>query len=263
MLKRELKINRRGLLIWTLVSLILFFIAYIIYFNIGGGDTANALKEMVAVMPEELLKMFNMDIIDIDTIFGWYKTEGYTFIALIISLYSAILGSNILLKEESEKTIDFLHSKPITRNNIVTAKIISGLINIVIMVVVITLFNIIGMFFSNDLQLKLLLCLSFAPIISALPFFFISMYISTFFKKTSKTNGLGIGIVFISYFLQLIANISNKVNFIKFFSILNLSDGRDIILNNSLNITSLLVSIIISAVSCYAIYIRYNNKELI
>lgn len=263
MLKRELKINKKGLIIWTIVGLFLFSITYITYFNMDMSETSKSINEMLAVMPKEILKMFNMDIVDIDTVFGWFKTEGYTFITLITCLYAAILGSNVLLKEESDKTIEFLHSKPITRNNIVSSKIWCGLINIGIMFAVLTLFNVVGMALSNNLQIKLLLMLSFAPMATAIPLFFVCMLISTFFNKTSKVNGIGIGLVFISYFLQLISAINDNVNFLKYFSLFTLSDGREIITSNSLNLSSIFISIIIIVISIIGIYYRYNNKELV
>ncbi len=263
MLKRELKTNKKGLIIWTSICLILFFVAYITYSNMMVGETSKALNEMLEVMPKELLKMFNMDVVGIDTAFGWFKTEGYVFIALLTCLYSTILGSNILLKEENDKTIEFLHSKPITRNNIVSSKILCGLINISIMFVTITLFNVIGLSFSDNLDMKLLLMLSIAPIFSAFPFFFISMFISTFFKKTSKTNAIGIGLVLVSYFIQIISTISTDIEFIKFLSIFTLSEGRKIIINNNINYVTIIISILICFVTTTSIYYRYNNKELV
>ena len=89
------------------------------------------------------------------------------------------------------------------------------------------------------------------------------MYISTFFKKTSTTNSIGIGFVFVSYFLQIISAISDKVDFIKYTSVFTLSDGRNIIINNSLNYLAILISITVVSISCYGIYRRYNNKELV
>ena len=70
-------------------------------------------------VPEEILKAMNMDIASIDSAFGWLKTEGFIFVLLITGCYSAILGSNILLKEENDKTIEHLNSLPIKRNNII------------------------------------------------------------------------------------------------------------------------------------------------
>ena len=80
---------------------------------------------------EELLKAFNMDISSMDTAFGWLKTEGFIFILLLTGIYSAILGSNIVLKEENDKTIEYLNSLPIKRSTILKDKIISSIIYII------------------------------------------------------------------------------------------------------------------------------------
>ena len=41
-------------------------------------------------------------------------------------IYAAILGVSSLAKEESEGTVEFLYSKPVTRSRIVTAKILAN-----------------------------------------------------------------------------------------------------------------------------------------
>ena len=64
----------------------------------------------------------------IDTAFGWLKSEGFVFALLIIGAYSGILGSNILLKEENDKTIEYLNSVPVTRKKIAVSKIASGIL---------------------------------------------------------------------------------------------------------------------------------------
>jgi ABC-2 type transport system permease protein len=65
------------------------------------------MEEMLKVFPPEVLKAFNMDISSIDSAYGWLKSEGFIFVLLIIGCYSAIMGSNVLLKEESDKTIEY------------------------------------------------------------------------------------------------------------------------------------------------------------
>jgi ABC-2 type transport system permease protein len=41
------------------------------------------------------------------------------------SIFAMLLASGILSKEESDKTIEFLLSKPVTRNNIINQKLLS------------------------------------------------------------------------------------------------------------------------------------------
>ena len=122
MLKREMKVNFKSFLIWLLVLIGIFLMVFLVYPSIINSDNIKMMDEMMKMFPSQMLKAFNMDISVIDSAFGWLKTEGFIFVLLIIGCYSAILGSNILLKEESDKTIEYLNSLPITRNKIIFNK---------------------------------------------------------------------------------------------------------------------------------------------
>lgn len=237
--------------------------AFSVYPTIMSNENKEMLNQMLSAFPSEMIKMFNMDISAIDSVFGWFKTEGYVFLILIISLYSGLLGSNILLKEESDKTIEYLNSKPVSRNKIITSKLIVGLINIIAVVLLVTLFNLIGLYLSNDLELKNFLLLSFSILLTAIPIYTIILFISTYFNKTKKLSGLSMGVVFISYFFNIISNMGDKVEIFKYFSLFTLSDSRNIITTNSININMIVISLLISLISIVGVYYRYNKKELV
>ena len=119
MLKRELKVNFKSFIIWLSVLACIFMIAYAMYPFIMSDETVGMLDTMLSQMPPEMVKAFNFDISSMDSVYGWLKSEGFIFALLIISCYASVLGANILLKEESDKTIEYLHSLPITRKQIV------------------------------------------------------------------------------------------------------------------------------------------------
>ena len=114
------------------------------------------MDEMMKMFPEEILKAFNMDISSIDTVFGWLKTEGFVFVLLITGIYSGLSGTQILLKEESDKTIEYLNSLPVSRNKIVLSKISCALIYIVLMVLVVGIFNYVALSISGEFDHKAL-----------------------------------------------------------------------------------------------------------
>lgn len=263
MLKRELKLNLKSFIIWTSICVILFFVAFLMYPYIIDTEKTDMLNEMMKSLPPEMLKVFNMDISNIDNVFGWFKTEGYIFLVLIVGFYSSILGGTILVKEESDKTIEFLYSKPISRNKIITSKILCSLIFIISMILLITLFNYIGMRISGDFDFKPFLLLSISPLFVVLPLYFITLFISTFFNKTKKTTGISLGITFIFYFIQIISNMGEKVEFFKYFTPFTLTDSRNIIVNSNINIWCIVIGIIISVVFLLLTYFVYNKKELV
>ena len=124
MFKREMKVNFKSFLIWLLLLIGIFTISFSIYPSIINSDNIKMMDEMMEMFPAEVLKALNMDISSIDSVFGWLKSEGFVFALLLIGCYSGILGSNILLKEESDKTIEYLNSLPIKRSTIVLYLII-------------------------------------------------------------------------------------------------------------------------------------------
>ena len=134
MLKRELKVNLKSFIIWLSVLLIMFLVVFLVYPYIITDDTVKNLDEMMKVFPPELLKAFNMDITSINTAYGWLTSEGFMFVLLIIGVYSSIMGGSILLKEESDKTIEYLGTLPIKRNKIITNKVIVSIIYMISMV---------------------------------------------------------------------------------------------------------------------------------
>ncbi len=262
MFVREIKVNFKSFLIWTLILISLFFIVFLMYPSIMSSENVQMMNEMLKIFPEEMLKAFNMDISNIDTAFGWLKTEGFVFVLLITGIYSGILGSNILLKEENDKTIEYLNSLPVTRKKIVFNKIFSAMIYILLMILILGTFNFIGLSIIEEFDKNLFILLSITPIFSSIVIFAVCLFISTFTHKTKKTLGISLGIVFISYFLQIISEMSETTEFLKYISIFTLADIRNVIVNISINPIMVLLSIMFFIVFIVLTLIHYNQKEL-
>ena len=261
MIKREFKVNFKSFVIWLAVLVVIFLVVYLIYPYIITDETMKSIDEMMTIFPEEILKAFNMDMTSISTAYGWFKSEGFTFILLIIGIYSSLLGSNILLKEEDDKTIEYLSSLPIKRSKIVTSRIITGISYIIIMVLIFGIFNYISLLISGSFNQKEFFLLSLTPIFASIPLFAISLFISSFFHNSKKVIGISLGFVFISYILNVLSELSNKVNFLKYFSIYSLANVRNIIETCSLNNLVIIISLAITIFFIVLTYIRYNKKE--
>lgn len=263
MFRREMKINFKSFLIWTAILVGLFLVVFLVYPSIINSANIQMMDEMMQMFPEEMLKAFNMDISSIDSAFGWLKTEGFVFVLLITGIYSGLLGSNILLKEENDKTIEYLNSVPVTRKSIVLNKIICGILYIVFMVAILSIFNFIGLTLSGNFDKKMYILLSITPIFSSLVIFAICLFLSTFTHKTKKTLGISLGIVFASYFLKIISEMGESTEFLKYISIFTLADIRNVIINVAINPLMVILSIGISIIFMVGTLFRYEKKELV
>ncbi|MBR5657943.1 MAG: ABC transporter permease subunit [Lachnospiraceae bacterium] len=263
MVKRELKVNLKGFLIWTGTMLVLLLLIYMVYPSIINGENGSKVDEMVKAFPPEILKAFNMDIAGLDTAFGWLKSEGFVFLYLIVGIYSCLLGSNILLKEESEKTIEYLAALPISRRKVVTDKILVSMFYILSMILLLGAFNMIALNISEAPDNKQLLLLSITPIFPSIVLFALGLFISTFTHKTKKMLGISIGMVFAAYILNVISEMGKSVEGFKYISVFTLADSRGVITNSEIRPIFAVISLGLCAVLILCAMVRYQKKELV
>lgn len=263
MLKREFKVNLKSFLIWLVILVLMFAFVYLIYPYIINDESMKNMDELMKTLPPEILKAFNMDMSSISTAYGWFKSEGFMYILLITGFYSSMLGGTILLKEENDKTIEYLNGLPIKRNRIVSNKIIVGISYILLLILLLGVFNYISLLISGEFDHKQFLLLSLTPIFVALPLFSINLFISTFLHNTKLTVGLSFGLVFIFYLLNMLSELSKNVEFLKYFSIYTLADVRNVLINIRINPVMVIISFLLTIIFIIGSYLKYNKKEFV
>jgi ABC-2 type transport system permease protein len=131
------------------------------------------------------------------------------------------------------------------------------------MILIVSLVNYIGLLLSGDFNKKEYLLLSLTPLFTSIPLFSLNLFISTLLKKKNKTIGISLGLVFIFYFLNLVSEMSEEVEFLKYISIYTLADVRNVIMNVEYNPSIILISIILSIFFISLSFIKYQKKELV
>jgi len=168
-----------------------------------------------------------------------------------------------LLKEESDKTIEYLNSLPVTRSKIVKSKALAGVIYIILMVFIVGVFNYIGLALTEEFDVKQFILLSITPLFPAFAIYFICMFLSTFTHKTKKTLGLSLGIVMVSYILNVLSTMGETLEYFKYLSVFTLADIRNVILKTEINALMPTISIVLAFVFLLLTLERYNKKDLV
>lgn len=221
----ELKQNSKTLLIWTAVVAGMIFVLLLIFPQMAGE--AEKMTEVYANMGS-FSAAFGMDRISFATPMGFYGVEAGAMIAIGGGMLAAILGGGMLAKEEGGHTAEFLFTMPISRARVVLEKMAAAL-------VMVLLFNMVcvaagaGGFaaIGEDIQWKEFLLYHTGQLFMQVEVALLCMGISAFLKKTSM--GLAIGISMMLYFLQLFANISDKMDWLRFVTPYYYSDAAEIL----------------------------------
>ena len=76
------------------------------------------------------------------------------------------------------------------------------------------------------------------------------------------STGAGLGIAAVMYFLNLIANITEAAEFLKYITPFGYCDGADIITDSSLDGIMLGIGAVICIAGIAAAYLKYTRKDI-
>ena len=258
LLKHELKQGFKTLAIWT--ASIGFLIAICLFlFPEMKGEMDNV-SDMFASMGS-FTAAFGMDRLNFGTLIGFYAVECGNILGLGGAFFASLIAVSALAKEEKERTAEFLLSHPVSRVSVISSKLAGLVVQIVVMNVVIFALSaaciaIIG----EEPAWKEICLLHLAYFLLQLELAGICFGLSAFLRRGSL--GIGLGIAAMMYFLNIIANISEKAEFLKFITPFGYAEGADIVSNGSLDGKLVLIGMAFALIGVAAAYFWYSRKDI-
>lgn len=260
--KREMKRNLKSLIIWSLILAGLVLMMLSIYPQMAADQ--KAVEDMMKSYPEPLKKAFGMNELNFGSLLGFYGIEIYMMTTLVGSIYAALLASGILVKEENEKTIEFLLSKPVTRTEIVGQKLAAVVTNLVLMNVLLTLTSIAGFQFADGERYdgRTFAVLMAATFLLHLTIASISFLLSAFMRRSRNIVSVSLGIVFISYFLHITAGVSEKFESLKYVSFFKYVDAAHIVAEGAMEAVYVWIMLLLTGFCIAAAFLYYKRKDI-
>ncbi len=131
-----------------------------------------------------------------------------------------VLGSNILLKEEYNKTAEYLLTKPLSRGEIFISKLAVVFLNIFFLNIFASVAGLTALELvqKGGFSVKAFLILSVYSLLLNLFFGAGGLFISTLVKRAKPVTTLTIGLVLILYFIYTISKISGSAAQIGYIS---------------------------------------------
>lgn len=202
----ELKSYRKSTIIWT-ASLVLITIVFLSMFPSISNDAAQ-FKKILEGFPEPVRKALGISIDNITSLIGFYSYM-FLYILLAGSIQAMNLGTSVLSKEMREKTADFLLTKPVTRTQIVTAKLLAVVTSLVISNIVFVagatvMANSVA---KEAFDIKLFLLISFTAILVELMFMALGMLVSVLVAKIKSVLPLSLSVVFAFFILSMFGSV--------------------------------------------------------
>ncbi len=256
-LKHELRRGRLSFLIWTGAVSALLAICVFLYPEMKGE--MEEMNEMFASMGS-FTQAFGMDKLNFGTLVGYYAIECGNVLGMGGAFYAALTAAAMLSKEEKDRTAEFLLTHPISRRRIVAEKWIA----VVLMIT------------ALDLTVYLVALASMAAVGERVPwrelnllhgaYWFLQLEvagicfgISAFLRKGSLA--VGLGFAGLMYVLNLLANITESVRFLKYLTPFGYCDGAEIVAEG-LDWGKLAVGLALGTVGVLAAFRHYCRKDV-
>lgn len=258
LMKHELRQGRISLLVWTAAIAVLVLICVLVFPEMA--DQADAVGEMFASLGV-FTEAIGMDQLNIGTLPGFYAVECGSILGIGGALFSALLGISSLSKEEKDHTAEFLLTHPLKRRRILSEKLLAVLIQIIVMNGIVFMAGLGSvLLIGEEIPWKEVGLLHLAYFLMQIEIAGICFGVSAFLRRSGA--GIGLGIAMMAYFLNIIANITEKAEFLKYITPFGYTEGADIVSNGCLDTKLLLTGLVYTAAGIAAAYWKYCRKDI-
>lgn len=259
--RHEFRTRLKSVLVWSasLTALILFFFSIFPSF----AEEAALMQEMMKKFPPALLEAFGMTKTDLSSLLGYYSFL-FVFVQLCLAIQAGNYGFGLVSIEESELTADFLLSKPVSRGQVITSKLLAALSSLVIteLVVWVATFIAIGIYGSNrDYDLAILVLVLFSMIVLQLFFLSVGLIISLLVKRVRSVTPYSLGLGFGAYVLAAFSGILGEVK-LEYITPFKHLDPAYIVRNGEFDMPLMLLNISITVIALIAGYWRYLRRDI-
>ena len=216
---KEMRRNALSLLLWIIVITLLISFTMSVYQTFVENRTK--VMGMISLVPKGALQFKGIsNVNDLISVLGFYAVNNVIYMMVLGSIFAMVLGSNILLKEEYNKTAEFLLTKPLTRKEIFFSKLAVLLIQVITLNLVTALAGFISLKLvqKDPFSLNAFLILSLYTLLLNLLFGATGVFLSNLVKRPRPITTLGIGLVLFLYFIFTLSKITESATRIGYIS---------------------------------------------
>jgi ABC-2 type transport system permease protein len=256
----ELRSNFKSLLIWS---------GIVFLFNLVGFSKFSAfynnpeLLSIVNSMPPAMISALSMNAFNLTTVTGFFGIM-IVYFGLILAISAAMWGSDIISKEERDRTVEFSLTLPVTRSRVVTAKTAAAAVNCVILLLVTwgaTLFG--ARNFNPDSNFYHFVSIAIlAFFLLQMIFLALGIFLGCALKKYKLAGSVAIAVILVAYFTSILSGLNKDLDFLKYFTPFKYFEAAAMLRDSRLEWTFVLLSIGIIIALLIGAYTTYKKRDL-
>ena len=256
----ELKANLKSLLIWSGIVVLFSAIGFSKFSAFYGNEDFLVVLQGV---PPAVMDAMNFNAFNLTTVTGFFGIM-HLYFSLILAISAAMWGSDIITKEERDKTVEFSLALPVRRGRLVTAKLAAVAFNCIVILLVtwgITLVN--AQRYEPDAAFYDFVAISMLSFLFLQGIFLaVGIFLGCALKKHKRAGSLAVGILLTTYFLSILVGMEEKLDFLKYFTPFKYFDAGMLYRETSLELEYVLLSLAIIVVLVAGALFTYQKRDL-
>ena len=257
---KELKANRKALIIWSVCMILLVVSGMGKYtaYSSGGAST-----EVFDKLPHTMKVLLGLGNFEVTKISGFYAFL-FPYIQITVAIHAVLLGSGIIAKEERDKTTEFLIAKPISRKAIITAKLLAALLNVVIINIVSLLSSIaiVSSFNASEDITGEIILLHVSMFLVQLIYLSLGTVLAAFMRKSKKSGAIATNILIIGFVISKVTDLVEELKALNIFAPFNYFNLERLVKNNEMSMVITILSIMLIAGFSVLTYYFYQRRDM-
>lgn len=257
---KELKDLRKSLFFWTL-AIIAFMLSAMSKYQ-GYSKSGTSINDVIESMPAGLGAVLGFKGLDLQTAGGFFAMCAL-YLSIMLGVHAVLLGSSIISKEESDKTIEFLFAKPVSRNSILLSKLIAALTTIVLLNVVTAITSVISVAAFNEGPSMSSDIIFLMPSIFFLQLWFL-MIGATFaavMRQPKRAGMYSSAVLLATFVISAFVDITDKFGLLKYATPFKYFDPKTIFAEHRYSIVYILITLVAVSVMFALSEMAYKNRD--
>lgn len=258
---KEMKSYRKSLIFWSIGVFLMVASGMAKY--AGLSSSGQSMNDLMADMPKSLKAILGIGALDLNTASGYYGLL-YLYLLLMATIHAAMLGANIISKEERDKTSEFLFVKPVSRNRIITSKLLAAFANVVIfnLVTFISSILIVGKYSDGESINTDIATTMLGMFIVQILFLVIGTAIAAVKKKSKSAGSIATGILLLTFIISVAIDLNEKIEGLKYITPFKYFEPKNVMYGGGLDGVFVLLSLVLIVVLFLATYVFFEKRDL-
>jgi ABC-2 type transport system permease protein len=257
---KELKDYRKSLIFWSL-GVIAFLLAAMGKYQ-GYSRSGATLTDLIDSLPAGLNAALGFKGLDLLSAGGFFALS-VVYLSVMLGVHALLMGSGIIAKEETERTIEFLFAKPVSRKRILFAKLLAALTEIAILNIVTLVSSILAMAAFNDgpsINGDIVFMMP-AVFFIQLWFLMIGASFAAVMRKPKRAGMVSASVLLVTYIISALVDITDRFSFLRYLTPFKYFDAKQIFIEDRYDYWYIAITAVAISIMLAGSEFAYRNRD--